>query len=627
MPLDSAATSLVPWLALLLFVVVFLVFYRYTFRIFGIVVVPEDAVGIVNKQWKIFGDDKSLPDGRLIALRGEAGIQADTLAPGIKFGYWPWQYSVELRPFITIPDGSIGVVEARDGTPLSAGRVLARAVPCDMFQNARAFLENSGERGPQIAVMPPGTYRINTALFSIARAEATVISDNMVGIVTTQEGAPLPSGEIAGEEVKGHNSFQDGQAFIDAGGTKGLQEQVILAGRYYINPRFATVSEQKMTTVPIAHVGVVVSYVGKSGTDLSGEAFKQGNLVGPGEKGVCNEPLDPGKYAINPFTHSVELVPTANVVLNWADAKNEAHNLDANLSTIGVRSADGFKFNIDVSQIIHIPRQAAPKVIARFGNMSNLVTQVLEPTIGNYFRNAAQGSDVISFLNQRQPRQDAARSAIAAALDQYDVGAVDTLIGDISPPMDLMKTLTDRKIAEQQKLTFETEQQAQAARKDLEQSKALADTQARVVDAERTVTIESYKAEATVKEAEGALKKRKLAAEGEAAAKALNADADATVLKKVGDAEAAKILAVGKAEAQVVKEKTMAVGAENFALIEIGRTLAENKIKLVPELLVNGAGGAAGGSGGGSLVDVLLGQLVLKQREPSAPRAGSDTVA
>jgi uncharacterized membrane protein YqiK len=48
-----------------------------------------------------------------------------------------------------------------------------------------------------------------------------------------------------------------------------------------------------------------------------------------------------------------------------------------------------------VSQIIHIPRNDAPKVIARFGTMANLVTQVLEPTIGNYFpqRGADFGRD------------------------------------------------------------------------------------------------------------------------------------------------------------------------------------------------------------------------------------------
>ena len=132
----------------------------------------------------------------------------------------------------------------------------------------------------------------------------------------------------------------------------------------------------------------------------SGQSRRKGRLGGP---------LDPGKYPINPYTHQVTNVPTANVVLNWATGKTEAHQLDANLSTITVRSADGFKFNLDVSQIIHIPRNDAPKVIARFGSMSALVTQVLEPTIGNYFRNAAQGSDIIDFLKNRSLRQGEAR--------------------------------------------------------------------------------------------------------------------------------------------------------------------------------------------------------------------------
>src|SRR5262249_17181371 len=183
--------------------------------------------------------------------------------------------------------------------------------------------------------------------------------------------------------------------------------------------------------------------------------------VSKGEKGVWVDPLDPGKYPINPYTHKVSNVPTANVVLNWATGKSEAHQLDKNLSTITVRSADGFRFNLDVSQIIHIPRNDAPKVIARFGDMASLVTQVLEPTIGNYFRNAAQGSDIIDFLRNRTKRQGEARDAISAALQEYNVGAVDTLIGDIVPPEELMKTLTDRKIAEQEQVTFETQRKAQ----------------------------------------------------------------------------------------------------------------------------------------------------------------------
>ena len=608
-------------------VLVFFVAYRITFRLFGIVVVRQDAVGIVNKKWKLFGADKSLPDGRLVALKGEAGIQADTLAPGIKFGYWPWQYEVQLRPFITIEEGSIGIVEARDGIPLSAGRVLARHVECDSFQNARAFLEHRGERGPQLTIIPPGTYRINTALFTVVPEAVTEIEDNMVGIVTTREGQPLRTGEIAGNEVAGHNAFQDGQTFVDSGGFKGLQEQVILAGRYFINPRFATVEIKEMTTVPIANVGVVISYVGEAGVDVTGESFKHGNLVKRGQKGVWVEPLDPGKYPINPYTLKVEIVPTANVVLNWATGKTESHNLDKNLSTITVRSSDGFTFNLDVSQIIHIPRTDAPKVIARFGNMINLVTQVLEPTIGNYFRNAAQGSDVIDFLIGRQQRQTDAKDRIGAALQEYNVGAVDTLIGDITPPADLMKTLTDRKLAEQQKITYDTERMAEDTRKELQQSRALADTQARVVDAERSVTIAEFAAQASVKKAEGDLraktlnaegdaKARTLNAEGDARAKTLNAEADATVLRMVGDAQALQTLAVGNAEAEVIQKKTEAVGQANYAMIEIGRALAANKIKLVPDILVgNGAGGTSG-----SIVDVLLANLVRDgiARNPTA---------
>ncbi len=179
-------------------------------------------------------------------------------------------------------------------------------------------------------------------MFTVLPAEVLEIPDNSVGIVTAKDGTPLPTGEIAGKETPGHNMFQDGEVFIQNGGFKGLQEQVILAGRYFINPRFATVEIKPMTEVPIANVGVVIAYVGEVGVDQSGEAFKHGNLVKKGQKGVWVEPFDPGKYAINAYTHKVEIVPTANIVLNWATGKSESHKLDERLSTITVRSSRWF---------------------------------------------------------------------------------------------------------------------------------------------------------------------------------------------------------------------------------------------------------------------------------------------
>ena len=647
--------------------IVLAVFYRAVLWLFGVVVVPDNRIGIVTKKFALFGAHRRLPDGRIIALNGEAGYQADTLPPGLHVGLWPWQFTVDRVQFFTVPPGKIGCVEACDGQPLPAGRIIARQVDCDSFQDARAFLQNNGqrgpqmqlippgtyrinpllftvtvtdamiippgkigvveardgkplptgriiarhvecdsfqnphafmggggERGPQMAVIAPGTYRINPLMFSVQLADAVDVAENKVGVVTTREGAALAKDEIAGPVVEGHNMFQNPQSFVDNGGCKGLQEQVLLAGRYFINPRFATVEVVNMTEVPIAHVGVVIAFVGKEGKDVTGETFRHGNLVSKGEKGVWVEPLDPGKYPINPYTHRVINVPTANVVLNWATGKTEAHKLDANLSTITVRSADGFKFNLDVSQIIHIPRNDAPKVIARFGDMSALVTQVLEPTIGNYFRNAAQGSDIIDFLKHRSTRQEEARGAISIALREYNVGAVDTLIGDIVPPDQLMKTLTDRKIAEQERVTYATQRQAQEVRQQLEQATALAATQAKVVDAERQVAIAEFNARANVK-----------SAEGQSQAKKINAEADATVLRTVGDAEAAKTQAVGGAEAEVIKLKIGSMESGNYALVQVAQALASAGVKLVPDIV---AGGSLGG--GSTLVDVLLASVI-----------------
>jgi uncharacterized membrane protein YqiK len=645
---------------------ILLLSYKFILWLCGVIIVPDDSVGVVTKKFVLFGKHKSLPDGRIVALNGEAGYQADTLSPGLHIGLWPWQYTVELVKFFTVPQNKIGCVEACDGKPLSSGRIIARQVACDSFQDARAFLQNGGERGSQMDVIPPGTYRINSLLFTITLTDAVSIPpgkigvveardgkpmragriiaghvecdsfqdaqgfmngggergpqmgiispgtyrinpmlfvvqvadvvdipENKVGIVTTREGNALTKGEIAGPSVEGHSMFQNPQAFVDNEGSKGLQEQVLLAGRYFINPRFATVEIVSMVEVPIAHVGVVIAYVGKEGRDVTGEAFRHGNLVSKGEKGVWVDPLDPGKYPINPYTHKVSNVPTANVVLNWATDKTESHKLDANLSTITVRSAVGFKFNLDVSQIIHIPRNDAPKVIARFGDMSALVTQVLEPTIGNYFRNAAQGSDIIDFLKNRSVRQDEARHAISTAIKEYNVGAVDTLIGDIVPPDELMKTLTDRKIAEQERVTYETQRQAQTVKQELEQATALAATQAKVVDAERQVAIAEFNARASVK-----------SAEGQAQAKTINAEADATVLRTVGQAEAAKTQAVGGAEAEVMKLKIASMESGNYAMVQVAEALAKSGMKLVPDII------AGGGANGGTLVDVLLANVI-----------------
>jgi regulator of protease activity HflC (stomatin/prohibitin superfamily) len=203
-----------------------------------------------------------------------------------------------------------------------------------------------------------------------------------------------------------------------------------------------------------------------------------------------------------------------------------------------------------------------------------------------------------SSTSRATTRQEEARAAIAAALREYNVGAVDTLIGDIVPPDQIMKTLTDRKIAEQERVTYETQRAAQVVRQQLEQATALAATQAKVVDAERQVSIADFNAQATVK-----------AAGGQAEAKKLNAEADATVLRIVGEAEADKTRAVGGAEAEVVQLKIASMESGNYALVQVAEALAKGGVKLVPDIVAGGTGG------GGTLVDVLLANTIRDQRE------------
>ncbi|HXI30018.1 MAG TPA: hypothetical protein VNG89_16375, partial [Vicinamibacterales bacterium] len=105
-------------LALVALVILTLLFYRLVARLFGIVIVPEDSVGVVNRKYVVFGQNRTLPAGAIIALHGEAGLQADALAPGLHFGLWPWQYVVTLQKFITINQDTVGIVDARDGHPL-----------------------------------------------------------------------------------------------------------------------------------------------------------------------------------------------------------------------------------------------------------------------------------------------------------------------------------------------------------------------------------------------------------------------------------------------------------------------------------------------------------------------------
>src|SRR5262245_15869792 len=571
--------------------------------------IREMQAGLVVKR---FG--RPLPSGRIIALNGEAGYQARLLAPGWHFPLWRWQFKVIKVPVTIVRPGEIALVVAADGDAIPAERVLGRAVACDNFQDADAFLRNHGERGRQISVLTAGTYRINPALFDVvtpAEAQSHGITPadlrvyqmppDRVGIVTMLDGRPIPAGDLAGPVVDGHDSFQSGQAFIAAGGCRGLQEEVLLSGSWNLNPWLVKVEPVALTEIPIGYVGVVVSYVGREHLDVSGDAFTHGDLVERGRKGVWVEPLLPGKHPINTRVMKVELVPTTNIVLNWAN-RTEAHQYDQRLSSIMVRSKDGFSFSLDVAQIIHIGMKNAPRVISRVGSMQNLVDHVLQPTVGNYFRNSAQQVTVLEFLSARSDRQREAFENIRKAIEAYDVECIDTLIGDIVPPPDLMKTQTDRKIAAELMRTYEAQREAQVQRQALERETSVANLQGEVVRSEQMVRVAQQNALAAAESAKGEANATRARAEGQAAAVRLNGEADASAIR-----------AVGAAKAEAYKQGIEAVGSGGYTAMQLASILGENKVRLVPDIAVSGDGGG--------LVNAMLARMMAAggSLEPPKP--------
>src|SRR5206468_2220032 len=162
------------------------------------------------------------------------------------------------------------LVVAADGAAIPAERILGRIVDCDNFQDARKFLTGGGEKGRQLGILTAGTYRINLALFTVINSATAMehgmtavqlylhrVEPDMVGIVTTLDGRPIEAGEIAGPGIPGHENFQNVQTFLEGGGRRGLQEQILLSGTWNLNPWFVQVEQVPMVQIPIGYVGVV----------------------------------------------------------------------------------------------------------------------------------------------------------------------------------------------------------------------------------------------------------------------------------------------------------------------------------------------------------------------------------
>lgn len=575
---------------------------------------------------------------------GVKGIQLRTLPPGL-WPIHPYLFRVSVAKATMVPQGKVGVVTAADGDPLDPGRLLGKAISDHRnFQDAEQFIAAGGQKGPQVDILTPGVYRILTqsgpieggseakpGLFAVRLFDATVINENEIGLVEALDGAPLNPKDYVAESFAGHDNFQDGHEFIGKGGQRGPQKDILLPGTYYINPFLFKVIPETAKEVKPGEVAVVVSNVGKDPSDevrremaakvrqrmereereqveqstarldkiddnrtaeeiradlMSGdpadrrldEGAHEAYVVPEGYRGIQETVVGPGRYYVNTLAISPIIIPTTNQTVEWT-----AGEVVNTFNPFEVISKDGFTMQLEVRVVFRVKPEDAPFMVAKIGGIERLIQNVMHPLIDSIFRNQASESSAMAYLQNRHEEQERAEARVRAHLLKYHVDVVNVLICHIHLPEELMKTQTEKILAEQRQNMFNAQREAEEKRIQLEKTKAHADNQKDLMAATVGVEIAGKRAE-----------QRKAEAEGEA-----------HYILQTGRAEAEKVRLMGEAQGVAYHEQVNALGAQGVALVETLKVIGEKGVRITPDVMASG-GGADGGSGIGTLLLLSL---------------------
>jgi len=597
----------------------------------ALTIIEENEVGLVDSIdgvpvktghifARAFSEHNLFQDGEsFLTMGGEKGPQIQILPPG-SYRINPYLFRLTKIPVVSIDNNEIGIAIATDGEPIAEGRLLAQHVAGhNNYQDGQAFLKNAGQKGPQIEILLPGTYRINTKLFEIKIMDATTIPVKEIGLVTARDGEPLPPTEYIAKSTEGHKDFQDGAAFLQNKGQRGPQLDFLKPGTYYINPLLFAITRDEVLMVERGEVAVIVSTIGEDPSKELHDGVER-YVVGGGFRGIQREVLGPGTYYLNKLAYTPHIIPTTNITIDWANDKwagkktvqtsqtkeSAAQNYtDALKSTtfnpLTIVSKDGFEMSVEVKVILRVLPEQAPLMVARIGTIENLIEDVIHPLIDSSFRNQASSSEAMQFMQDRYEEQRKAEEHAADKLRKYHVECVSILICQIKLPDRLMQTLTDKVVASQQKAMYDSQQEAEGRRAEMEKTKAHADLQPSLVKAEFDVKIAAQQKQQNITLAEGKSQSTRLEQEGIAAG-----------ITAVGNAEATKVAAIGKATAAAYQQQADALGQQPMSVIEIMKQVAQGKIKITPDILVQGAGDGKDGGSSNSVLSAFIASLMAK---------------
>jgi regulator of protease activity HflC (stomatin/prohibitin superfamily) len=580
--------------------------------------IVEATDGAPLQSGRIFADD---PAGEhhgdfqrpvdFLTHGGIRGKQLRFLTNGT-FKIHPGLFKVTKIAKTVVPEGKIGVITAADGAPLAPGKLLGRSVQDhDNFQKAESFLLQGGQKGPQMDFLRPGTYNINTEIFAVEIRDAVQVDENEIGIVDARDGLAMARSDVVVHTPAEVNSFQDGQLFLDHGGNRGPQENILTPGTYYINPYMFAVSKRKQTLVRQGEVSVLISNIGKDPAEFTDTAKQPHaddsgtrHVVPKGFRGIQREVLGPGAYNINPLAYSAIIIPTTTRSVDWSEEKTKPAEAAA-FDPFQVVSHDGFEMKVEVRCQYRILPENAPYMVQKIGSIDELEKNVIHPQIDGIFRAQVSRSPAIAYQQNRAEEQKAAEEAVRQDLSKYRVEVVSVMITNIHLPEALMKTTQQKNLAEQEKSMFDAKKDAEQRRIEYEKTKAEADAQVRIITAESGIKVAQHEARQVEERAKG-----------EASRVRMIAEADAAKTKQVGDAEASVVQSKGEAQAKAYRDQVDALTAQGVTTVEVMKAISAAGLKITPDILVAG-GGESTDTGG--LVSVLLAQLVQRKQIDTNP--------
>jgi hypothetical protein len=577
--------------------------------------VPDGHLG---QLFRIYGGG-SLKEGKILAVNGENGPQAQILTPG--FHFWPLVnvlYSVDTAPSeISIPAGKVGVLTARDGAALRPGQAFADPFPQKLGYNmldAEVFLKNGGQRGPQLSVLTPGKYRLNGYLWDVSQRDAKETGAGFVGVVKSNVHADIDFGTLRA--------------------TKPDTCDVILPSD----------KNQQRLDAPIVPVGCI---------------------------GVWDKSLQPGKYYFNPDAFHITEVDTRAQVWTYSGGYQRASislTVDAKGDIVQTRTEvnvpvqkdnadravivkmEGWDVPLELRVVAQVSPAEASCVVASVGTVKDIEDRVLTPSIRAITRDVAGGSyevtearvdetgkpvltaegkpifvtvnrptKVLDLINQRPLIEGEIERRIRPEGLKSCVTIREVRLGEPAIPPELLVAVRREQLAIQLAKAFIQEKGAQEKRIESDKAKATADQQSDLVRAEIAVQTSLQNAQAARNLGQGERDRLALISEGQRAQTEV-LGAEATVKLR---------------QYELILDRVFNFVDKNPNVLTVALA---NAHKFVPERVTN-FGIGAGAGGGDSLMGAatILGDILspgttqplrpATPAVPAQPRAASPTPA